>query len=297
MKRMTGALAALAVLMLAAVPGLAEEKRQVEGRVDARSDGIVTVENIAGRIEIVGWDKDEVAYEGHVTGDVQEVVLEGGRKTTLKVRYPRKAKHIEGGAWLVVHVPRASRLAVECISADIEVRDLTGVVEAEAISGDVTVKADCEEVEAESISGDVDVTTQAREVSVGSISGGVKAAGGTAEIEAETVSGSIELAFDRFLSLDVESVSGDADVSGDLDDNGEFDFELHSGTLTLAVPGDVSAEFRVETFSGGIDNGFGQKSRKTSKYTPGRELEFTNNGGSARVRIDTFSGDVIIRKR
>ena len=123
------------------------------------------------------------------------------------------------------------------------------------------------------------------------------ARGGEAEVEAETVSGSIVLEFERFLNLSVEPVSGGAEVSGDLAADGEFSFELHSGTLELTVPGDVSAEFRVATFSGGIDNGFGQKSRKTSKYTPGRELEFSNNGGEARVRIDTFSGDVVINRK
>lgn len=297
MKRTTGTLLTIAVLAcLLAWPAYAED-REVSGKVEAKSDGLVTVENIAGSIEIVGWDRDEVSYEGRITGDVEEVVLEGGRKTQLKVKYPRRSKNIEGGAWLVIHVPRGSRLAVECISADIDVREVTGEVEAEAISGDVTVAGDCTEVEAASISGDVKVDTSAREVGVGSISGDVFARGGETEVEAETVTGSIELQFDRFLNLDVESVAGDATVAGDLAADGDFDFELHSGTLRLTVPGGVSADFRVETFSGGIDNGFGQKSRKTSKYTPGRALEFSNNGGGAQVRVDTFSGDVVIIKK
>jgi len=59
---------------------------------------------------------------------------------------------------------------------------------------------------------------------------------------------------------------------------------------------DVDAEFQIETFSGGIDNAFGQKSRKTSKYTPNRELEFTNGNGSAQVEIESFSADVILKK-
>ena len=92
-------------------------------------------------------------------------------------------------------------------------------------------------------------------------------------------------------------MSGSATVQGELDSEGSFSFDLHSGDLTLMVPADVSADFEIETFSGEIDNDFGQKSRKTSKYAPGRELAFTNGAGEARVRISTFSGDVVIKKK
>jgi len=91
-------------------------------------------------------------------------------------------------------------------------------------------------------------------------------------------------------------VAGDAAIKGGLTGDAYFSFDLHSGHLTLTVPADVSADFEIETFSGEIDNAFGQKSRKTSKYAPGRELEFTTGGGDARVRINTFSGDVVIKK-
>ena len=115
-------------------------------------------------------------------------------------------------------------------------------------------------------------------------------------MEAETVSGDIKLSFDTFLELAAESVGGDATITGDLDENGSFSIELLSGTVTLTVPSDVSADFRIETFTGEIENAFGQKASKTSKHAPGRELEFSNGDGDAEVEIDTFSGDVIIKK-
>ncbi len=279
---------------LLAVPALAD--KDVNETIDARADGVVTIENIAGSIEIIGWDRNEVKVEGTLTGHAEEVKIDGGKKIRIKVKYPRNMKNLKGGADLVIHVPAGSHLDVECISASIEVSGVNGAVDAESISGDVTVSGDCEQIDVESISGKVTVDSSTRELSIASISGRVKARGDICAVEAETISGDIILDFDKFIELGVESVSGDATVAGDLDAGGEFEFELHSGTLELTVPADVSADFQVETFSGGIDNEFGQKSRKTGKYSPGRELEFTNGDGEARVQIDTFSGNVIIRK-
>jgi len=283
------------VVALLVTPVLADQ--EVSETVKAKADGVVTVENIAGSIEVVGWDRDEVKVESTLTGNAKELVVEGGKKTRIEVKYPRHTKNLKGGAELVIHVPKDSRLDVECISASVEVHGVTGIIDAESISGDVTVGGKCREVEAETISGRITVDCETRTVSVASISGMVSASGRVSEVEAETVSGDISLEFDTFVGLDVESVAGDVTVNGDLDGGGNFGFELHSGTLKLLVPGDVSADFQIETFSGGIDNGFGQKARKTSKYAPGRELEFTTGNGDARVRIDTFSGDVVIRKK
>ncbi len=280
---------------LLAMPVVADE--DVNQTVDAKSNSLVLVENIAGSIEIIGWDRDEIKVEGTLRGDAEKVIVEGGKKAKIKVKYPRKQRNLKGGADLVIHVPSGGRVSVECISADISVEGVTGKVSAESISGSVDITGDCEEVDIESISGRVTVNSSASEISMNSISGKIIATGAVAEVRAESVNGTVDLTFDKFLALSAGSVSGDASISGDLDADGSFKIELHSGTLELTVPADIDADFQIVTFSGGIDNGFGQKSHKTSKYAPGRELEFTNGSGDARVQIDTFSGDVIIRKK
>ena len=159
------------------------------------------------------------------------------------------------------------------------------------------IKGKCRRIEAETISGDLTVAGGAPEISVQSISGGVRAEGDEAEVEAQSVSGDIELTFAKFIQLSVESVSGSAEVRGALAKGSHIDIDLHSGDLTLILPGNVSADFRVETFSGDIENDFGGKVEKASKYAPGKSLEFTAGGGDSRVRIGTFSGDTSIVKK
>ena len=56
-------------------------------------------------------------------------------------------------------------------------------------------------------------------------------------------------------------------------------------------------EREIESFSGDIENCFGQTTRDTSKYAPGSELNFTRGNGGARVEIETLSGEISICDR
>ena len=113
----------------------------------------------------------------------------------------------------------------------------------------------------------------------------------------EVISGDVTLDFEMFLNLEVESVAGSVEVSGDLSSSGSFALDVHSGEITLTVPGDVSAEFEANSFNGDIKTDFGYEGSQTSKYLPGQELEFSVGGGGGDVEINTFSGDINIRKK
>lgn len=295
-KQMTGlAVLALSALILTAGPVLAGEK--VERHGEASATGEVRIENMVGSLEVIGWGKKEVKLEGTLGKDVEDLEFQTGRNgTTIEVIYPRKARNIQDGAELVIHVPEGSSVRIEGVSAWIKVSGVDGEIEASSVSGDVTVTGGKTSVQAESISGKVVVDSPAASISVESISGAVTVSGGQAEVDAATVSGSLTLNFEKYLELSVESVSGDVDCTGALHPKGDFSFDTVSGQVTLTVPSNVSAEFSVTTFSGGIDNDFGQKARKTSQYTPGKELEFSVGKGEADVEINSFSGDVRIHK-
>ena len=65
-----------------------------------------------------------------------------------------------------------------------------------------------------------------------------------------------------------------------------------NGDVDVQFSGDVSARFDIETFNGDITNCFGPKAERTSKYTPGLELSFTEGDGDGRVTITTLNGDI-----
>lgn len=285
-------------LLLVGAVAVQAGEREVDERADANADGTVLIENIAGSIVVEGWDREEVAITGTLGEDVEELKFKaGGRKTRIEVRYPRNIKNISEGADLVIKVPAGSRVEVECISCPITINGVSGPVYASSISGDVEVRGDSPIVTAETISGDVYMEGPAEQISLESISGTIRAEGEEAEVEASVVNGKIDLDFDVFRELEVGSVNGTVTASGAIASGAEVEIEVHSGQITLTVPGSVSADWRIDTFSGNIDNAFGHKARRTSKYAPGKELEFTTGDGDARVRINTFSGSVVIRKR
>jgi len=70
-----------------------------------------------------------------------------------------------------------------------------------------------------------------------------------------------------------------------------------SRNYELNVPADISASFDVETMMGEIDNEFGQKPRRESRWIPSQELSFTNGSGAAEIMIETLQGSVHIRKQ
>jgi DUF4097 and DUF4098 domain-containing protein YvlB len=287
----------LMVLATAALMAGTAAGREVDERLAVEPDGTVTIDNLAGEVTVIGWDKAEV----HVTGTLEDIVKKfifetSGSKTKIKAVYP---KHVDGteGTFLEIRVPQASRLDISTVSAEIEVSGVSGRVDAQSVSGDVTIEDEPAEINAQTVSGTVLLEVVCERVYAQSVSGDVEIEGVRGEVEAETVSGEISVIGGDFTRFDGNSVSGDITFRGALSGDGVFSFNAHSGDVVLELPSNVSAEFEVSTFSGDIDNDFGPDGERTSKYAPGRELEFTAGSGDARVRINTFSGDVELSER
>ena len=93
------------------------------------------------------------------------------------------------------------------------------------------------------------------------------------------------------------TVSGSLHVASGLAPGARLDIEGYSGNVTLSLPTDVSASFRVETFSGNIDNALGVEGQRTGDRGPGKRLELITGAGDARVHVETFSGNVELERR
>ena len=272
------------------------------GKVDQKAkfakDGSVTIETLAGSIEIIGWDKDEIQVTGTVEEKAKKFVFEvDKKKARLKVEYPDNTKGNVEGSHLTIHLPRGCKVDASTVSADITAEKVTGRLYPQTVSGDVKVSGTLEEVEVETVSGEIDLDVESGSVRANSVSGDLTLNGVKGEVNAETVSGEIMIKGGVFKRFDANSVAGDLEFHGALSGDGNFHFNSHSGDIVLYIPANTSADFSINTFSGDIDNSFGPKAERTSKYTPGKELEFTTGNGDARVRINTFSGDVELLKK
>lgn len=288
--------AVAAAVVLAAVSG-ASAQESVDRTLPAPADGTVAIENVAGSIRIEGSDDSQVRVTGTLGKGTERLEFENtGRRTLVKVVLPRHTRHVEATD-LVVHVPRRSEIEAEGVSAAITVNGITGELDLQTVSGEVIVAADPRELRAQTVSGDISLRATCDEMAVATVSGNVSVEGSGNSLEVSTVSGDATLRVDRVGRLRCSSVSGDLEFAGAPAADASFQVESHSGNVRLELPGDVSADFEISTFSGDIDNAFGQKAKRASKYAPGRELQFSTGSGDAKLDITTFSGDVVLTTR
>ena len=112
------------------------------------------------------------------------------------------------------------------------------------------------------------------------------------------MSGSVTVEASDIEQGEFESVSGSVHFTGALLPGARLGAESHSGSVVLNLPADTSARFQIETFSGSINNGFGgAEAERTSRYAPGKRLDFTLGSGDAQVRIESFSGSVTLNPK
>lgn len=291
------------LIALAAVPLSAVAGSPIDTRHAASATARVDVENVRGRIDVHGWDGKEVVVTGTL-GEGSKFALTGSDDhLVIKVENPDS----DGWTWwgnngpkedttLDIKVPRAAVLDLSGVSADVSVDGIAGAsgLEAESVSGDVDVRADAEQVEVSSVSGDVKLHTASSKVSLETVSGDIESEGASGRLRADSVSGRITLDTAVLDDLEIGTVSGDVRVSTTGVGKGRLRVESMSGEVELEVPANLSARIEAETFSGTIESDFGTVEDQDG---PGSSLDAKAGNGDAQISLESFSGDLTIRKR
>jgi DUF4097 and DUF4098 domain-containing protein YvlB len=291
MKRLTAILFGIALAANAAA-------EDVNRTLDASSDGHVHISNISGSVSVDGWSRDQVEVTGKIGPKVEELIFErSGDKITIKVKVPRKSgRGIESD--LYIRVPEASSIDVGTVSADIDVTGVRGEQKLEAVSGDIETECDGADVSAGTVSGDVIMRGNGKDAQThsASVSGDVDLYKLAGDVFAESVSGDLFIEDGSFDRASFNVVNGDVVFRSELRSGGKLKAETVNGEVSLDFDGDVSGQFDIDTFNGDIENCFGPKPQRTSKYAPGMELSFSEGDGDARVTVSTVNGDISICK-
>lgn len=220
------------------------------------ADGRVTLENIAGKVKIAAWDRNEVkveavkrAYTRERLSEVQININANGDSIDIQTEYPEHNYRFNKGedrrnsvasVDYTLTVPRNARLeGIELVSSDLELDGLAGDVKASVVSGSVTARGLTGEARLSTVSGRLDATfnqlNEAKSISLGSV----------------------------------------------------------SGSVILTIPSDSSAQLRANTISGSITNDFGLPVRR-GDYV-GRDLAGTLGSGGPRIKLGNVSGPITIR--
>jgi hypothetical protein len=294
-------LAALLVALAAAPAASAAPATTVDEHRAVDPQGQIEVINVAGRIEVVGWDKPELAVTGTIGSGVEKLdITTAGTRTTVRV--VTHGSHgitlgwnasVSGEAKLVLHVPTRSALTAQLVSSDLVVSGIAGDQEVRTVSGDVHASAQ-REVRIHTVSGDVRLGAgaESRLIDIGTVSGDVQLNGGGGELTITTVSGDGMIKVGAASRVHLKTVSGDFSVALGLAADGRFEAESISGDLRVDFAGTLPpAEYDLQTFSGDLDTCTGRKGEREG-YGPSHRLNFREGAGTARVRVDTKSGDV-----
>jgi DUF4097 and DUF4098 domain-containing protein YvlB len=277
--------------------------------------GNVEIFNIKGKIEVAAWDRNEIHVTGTLGRNTERLEFtHDDDETEIKVIVPRSSWRV-GDTNLLIQVPAAHRVKVECVSGEVDVRDMRADLELQSTSGGVRATNCKGDIEAKSTSGGVRVMNSAGDVRAESISGSVELEGDFGEVEAESTSGSVRVKTVRNKvrvssisgSIEVEAVtpkeveckstSGSVTYTGGLAPDANLEACTHSGSVKLRLPADVSARVQAETFSGGINNEFNSAKENRPEHGPGATLNTKLGSGSAEIEARAFSGSVTLGKK
>jgi len=278
------------------VPATGISSEDIDETLAMPADGLVTVENLAGSIEFASWDRAEAQIRGRAGKDVEEVEITSTSKgIQVKVRNPKGSRRIDGTD-LYLRIPESANIEAEGVSADISVTGSRGEsIMLNTVSGDLEVDAAPQRIELATVSGDIEFEGQVMRSSVESVSGDITMNGAAGEISVSTVSGDVSLEGGDVGRGRFESVSGEMTLALSLNDDGRLDCDSMSGDVTLRLPASQQADFGVQSYSGDIHTDFG-KAVSVSKG-PGVLLEHREGDNGAKIRLESFSGDISIRSK
>jgi len=289
------------VALFVAASGVAWAGQSVNESRPVTPGAEISVENLAGSLTIEGSTGGMLEVTGVLGDGVEELEIdvddEDGEiyiEVVFDEDYHGKQTQTTE---LMIRLPSDSPLSIETVSSSVTVSGMSSAVDIESVSGVVKVSGTPSSLDIENVSGAVQVETASNDSSVESVSGRIEIGMVMGDFEASNVSGNISIKDGMLGDADMETVSGNITCYAVPGSNGDVDMETMSGTITLLVNSDAAASYELSTFSGSIANDFGPEARRTSKYTPGKELSFNTGHGGPSISLTSFSGAIKLSSR
>ena len=257
---------------------------------DAR--GTVIVNCPDGDVVVTGGSANEVRVRAR-TGSGSIRFTSTGSRAILE---PAAGRRCSDGRYEVT-VPAGARVSASSWSGSVVLRGVRGDAEVHSQSADVDVRDAGARLDIETLSGDVTVQGVASDASINTVSGDVSLTGARGGVELESVSGDLTLRDIVARQVRTNTTSGDVSFAGQIQGDGRYEFNTHSGDIRLLLPPNVGAQLSISTYSGTIDSDFPITLRAGEHgigANQAKRLNFTLGQGSARIVADTFSGEVTI---
>jgi DUF4097 and DUF4098 domain-containing protein YvlB len=329
---------ALAVASLLVCLGAPAGAEPIDRDFDVKTGGTLTLDfdRVAGRLDIQGWDRNQI----HVEGDVDDGELDfEATETGLDVA-PR-GRHDEVDVDLTIKVPREFRLRISTttgthisdVSGDIQLTganddfaftNVRGTASIGTANGRLRIDncnldgrisntngrllIDDSDVRGKvtAVNANLTVSRAPEGLVVSTVNGHVQLEHAAEHVRANTTNGSVKiLALEG--SIEAETVNGDVDIKmvGSPDGKRTVEIETLNGDVDVEIPANFSMEFDVEVRNEDDDDRVyeivSDFELDISGPNPSRDGEKIRakgsiEGGRNLVRIRAANGDVYLRR-
>ena len=226
------------------------------------ANGRLSLDNVNGRVEIIGWDRNEVAIKALKHGKTRESVEavkinidSGPDEIVIHTEQPssmtgfpwswfwfKNSKRNDGIVDYAIQVPQNARLkTISSVNGRIVIDGVSGDIEASTVNGEMQVQG----------------------------------AGG--DLKLSTVNGRIE--------AELASLGGSQSVS----------LNTVNGHIEAILPANANAEVSASTVNGGMSSEFPSLIVK-KEFPLGSHLKGTLGSGGARVKASTVNGGISFRR-
>lgn len=283
------------------------------------SDGSIDLQNISGDITITRGGGSDATVEivktgrGRDTADAKSQldlvtvdINERAGRVELKTRYPNQMHgNTNVSVDYTVTAPAGTRVSANAISGNVKITDIKGDISVSTISGDMRISGASRIDSAHSISGTIEIDDAKTDggIDASTISGDVRFHHIAARrVNGGTVSGDIQLEDVAADAVGASTMNGEITFSGTLAARGRYELKSHSGDVRLTLSGNTGFEVDANSFSGDIRSDFPITTHGTADASgrrgPRRSLlQGTFGDGSAVIKINTFSGSIVIGKK
>jgi DUF4097 and DUF4098 domain-containing protein YvlB len=263
-----------------------------------------------GAIEIDTRMRDVVLRIGTtdlVTIHGGQAELDGG---TLQVSGEDRRSRSDGAMELVV--PSWARVEISSIGGNLTFTGTPGQLHAETVNGFIHVTGGTGTVELETVAGGVVVTDfRGTSLSIDATGDNISVTNATGTLTVDNVNGDVILRGIHATTVSASSINGMVQFDGVLAPSGSYEFSSQNRDITLWLAADVSARMKISTMNGELTtqipattNGMAGQSgnapggKDKHKHDDGEQTFTVVYGtGAARVSIDAFNGNVIVKKR
>jgi len=280
----------LTTLAAAVLVSLAPPQGQTDTTIAVPAGASLSVNNFGGAIAVHGWSQNRVkVHAEHGSRGRIEVSLVG---STVMI----KASSRHGAPSVVdfdITVPQSMALTLSGTYAEITVDGVQGPISAETVEGEIVVRGGKGIITLHSIQGSVTLADATGRIEVNSVNEDVELANVSGQIKAETTNGDVTLTGVVSSSVEANTINGDVLYEGTITDGGSYSFSSHNGDMTVSVPEGANVTVTAATANGDIDASF------TLPFTgtPGkRRYTFKLGSGSARMEVESFQGDIKLRR-